>query len=163
MSVIKTIDTVVKYNKESSISKSEKSDCVVRAMASAFDISYNDAHSFCKNNFGRKNNRGTMGTGVKLPKIDKLNNKLPKELGVEWNENMGVKRYHDKKLIKGISKRRGVVRGYTTQSFLKDFPKGTYIVLVRKHAFTIKDGVIYGNPSDGKCLSKRIKQIFEIN
>jgi len=46
--------------------------------------------------------------------------------------------------------------GFTIETFLKHFPKGTYIIGVRGHAFTIKNGVIYGNISDSRKLKRRI-------
>ena len=37
------------------LAKSEKNDCVVRACANAFEIDYDQAHSFVKKRFNRKN------------------------------------------------------------------------------------------------------------
>ena len=35
---------------------------------------------------------------------------------------------------------------YTVKTFCATFSKGTYIVLVNKHALTVKDGIVIDNP-----------------
>ena len=52
--------------------------------------------------------------------------------------------------------------GFTTISFIKKYPKGTYFIFVRRHAFVIKDGIIFGNEDDITSRRKRIKQAFKI-
>jgi hypothetical protein len=59
-------------------------------------------------------------------------------------------------------KGRKTLRRTTTGSFIKKYPVGTYIVTVRGHAFTIKDGVVIGNPSDGKKMKKHINGAWRI-
>ena len=54
---------------ESVIAKSETNDCVVRAFASAFDITYDKAHKYVKEKFGRKDRQGTYGTVTTLNKM----------------------------------------------------------------------------------------------
>ena len=49
------------YN-ESAIAKGETRDCVVRAFASSFEVSYDYAHKYVKEKFGRVNRQGTYGT-----------------------------------------------------------------------------------------------------
>ena len=44
----------IKGAKESSLAKSESSDCVVRAIASASEMEYDSAHQFVKEKFKRK-------------------------------------------------------------------------------------------------------------
>jgi hypothetical protein len=55
--------------------------------------------------------------------------------------------------VKGVNR----LRNMTTAKFLEDFPIGTYIVTVKGHAFTIKDGVVIGNAEDA---TQRKKNIF---
>ena len=45
----------IKGAKESPLAKSECSDCVVRAIASATEMDYDSAHQFVKEKFKRKN------------------------------------------------------------------------------------------------------------
>ena len=60
--------------------------------------------------------------------------------------------------VKGVK----VLRSTTTAYFLKDYSVGTYIVVVKGHAFTIKDGVVIGNPSDAKQRRKHILGAWKI-
>ena len=41
----------------------------------------------------------------------------------------------------------------TVGTFIAKNPKGTYVVTVKRHAFTIKDGVVIGNRED--AIQKR--------
>ena len=36
---------------------------------------------------------------------------------------------------------------HTVKTFCEQYNKGTYIVIVRKHALTIKDGIVIDNPN----------------
>jgi hypothetical protein len=60
--------------------------------------------------------------------------------------------------IKGETK----VRQMTVGTFIKQNPKGTFFVLVRQHAFTIKDGVVIGNYEDAVKTKKIMRCAFEI-
>ncbi len=46
-------------SEKSEIAKNEKNDCVVRALANAFEVNYNMAHVFVSKKFNRKNGKGT--------------------------------------------------------------------------------------------------------
>ena len=50
----------------------------------------------------------------------------------------------------------------TVGTFVKQNPKGTFFVLVRRHAFTIKDGVVIGNPEDATKIKRPMRCAFEI-
>jgi hypothetical protein len=50
----------------------------------------------------------------------------------------------------------------TVGTFIKQNPKGTFFVLVRQHAFTIKDGVVIGNYEDAVKTKKIMRCAFEI-
>ena len=61
-------------------------------------------------------------------------------------------------LLKGEIKKRNMTVG----TFVKQNPKGTFFVLVRRHAFTIKDGVVIGNPEDATKTKRPMRCAFEI-
>ena len=44
----------------SEIAKGEKNDCVVRAIANACDVNYEQAHKYCAETFDRKKGKGTQ-------------------------------------------------------------------------------------------------------
>ncbi len=60
--------------------------------------------------------------------------------------------------VKGVLKRRNMTVG----TFIKKNPKGTFFVLVKGHAFTIKDGVVIGNYEDAVKTKKIMRCAFEI-
>lgn len=151
----------IKGYSESAIAKGESNDCVVRAFASSFEINYDDAHTFVKEKFKRKNRKGTFGTVFKMRQLTqdgfKLNGKEVKILGdkkqYDLYENL------DTLVTKnGKTKRKKMTVG----RFSKEYKKGTYFILVRGHAFTIKDGVVIGNNEDALKLKRPIKNVFEI-
>ena len=45
----------------------------------------------------------------------------------------------------------------TLTMFLELFPKGRYFVLIRRHAFSIVDGVVIGNVDDSNRMRAKIK------
>ena len=56
--MIKTVtSSKIKGYSKSEIAKKETNDCSVRALANAFDVTYNKAHKFLEENYGRKNRR----------------------------------------------------------------------------------------------------------
>ena len=131
--------TAIQGYSESKIAKSETADCVVRAFASAFDISYDRAHKYVAEKFNRQPKRGTYGTVSRL---------------VQMADNRTTVNV----TIKGEKK----LRQMTVGTFIKQNPKGTFFVLVRQHAFTIKDGVVIGNYEDSVKTKKIMRCAFEI-
>ena len=52
----------------------------------------------------------------------------------------------------------------TFKSFIRNYPEGTYIILVKNHAFCLRDGVVVGgNVQDAQALRKRIHCAFKVN
>lgn len=132
---------------DSKLAKSERGDCVVRAIASAYDIEYDGAHSWVAKTFGRKPKSGTYGFPNGMNRMsqngDKLNRKVVKTL------------------TESDLKGRGV-GNMTVGSFAKLYDRGTYIIRVPHHAFTIKDGVVIGNPQDSTRVKRIIKNAWKI-
>ena len=146
---------------ESVIAKSENNDCVVRAFASAFEISYDKAHKYVKEKFGRKDRQGTFGTVLTLNKMvednTQVNYKKVKSVGKKI-EGTNLKTLEYEVKVKG----KKVNRKMTVGTFIKQNPKGTFFVLVRQHAFTIKDGVVIGNYEDAVKTKKIMKTAFQV-
>lgn len=149
----------IKGIKESKIAQSETNDCVVRAIASAFNVEYNKAHEFVQINFKRKPRQGT-GTNYfynAMQKFEKeesrFNRKRVKEIKHEYDTLMYT--VVDKLGNKSL-------RHTTTAHFTQRYNKGSYIVVVEGHAFTIKDGVIIGNRADAMSRRKRIQKAWKI-
>ena len=151
----------IKGYSESKTAKGETNDCVVRAFASAFEVSYDYAHKYVADEFGRKPRKGTYGTITTLVKMSdnslKVNGKKIYPVGERHNDHLLRSLMYDVK-VKGVTKKRNMTVG----TFVKQNPKGTFFVLVRRHAFTIKDGVVIGNPEDAIKTKRPMRCAFEI-
>jgi hypothetical protein len=146
----------IKGAKESPLAKSECSDCVVRAIASAAEMDYDSAHQFVKEKFKRKNRKGTHGFGFTMNLMSKNGEKINGRSVEVITEEYSTMLYYV--MVKGVK----TLRNTTTSSFIKKYPKGTYVVTVNRHAFTIKDGVVIGNVDDGKKMRKHIQGVWKI-
>jgi hypothetical protein len=153
--------TAIKGYCESVIAKGETNDCVVRAFASSFEIEYDVAHKFVAEKFKRENRRGTFGTVFKmLGLVDsnlEINGKKIKVVGNRTNTHLSGSLEYPVK-VKGETK----MRQMTVGAFIKKNPKGTFFVLVTRHAFTIKDGVVIGNWDDAAKTKRPMRCAFEI-
>ena len=126
------------------LAKSEKNDCLVRAFANAFNITYDVAHKFTAEKFERKFRKGAKMTMDKLRKLGKVSLELfkdtlfpiTKEYNLKFVHNPINREYTHKKVA------------YTVKTFSAMFNKGTYVVLVNKHALVIKDGIVVDNPNN---------------
>ena len=116
--------TAIKGYCDSEIAKHENGDCVVRAFASSFDISYDKAHKYVAEKFGRKPKRGTYGTVNTLVKMvddrTTVNYKKVHTVGVRKNSTM-INSLSYNVTIKGETK----VRQMTVGTFIKQNPKGS--------------------------------------
>jgi len=138
----------IKGYSDSPLAKSERNDCVVRAIASAFDIDYDKAHQWVAKTFNRKPKKGTFGFPTGMNRMSdnntRFNYKRTKTIDAKYLTTNG-----------GKSK-------MTVGTFAKEYNTGTYIIRVTRHAFTIKDGHVIGNPDDATALRKIIKNAWKI-
>ena len=152
----------IKGYSDSVTARRETNDCVVRAFASSFDISYDFAHKYVAEEFKRKPRKGTYFTCSKMVKLSespiKLNNKKIIPIGTKCSSFAYPYSLSYDVKVKGEQ----VKRQMTVGTFVKKNPKGTFFVLVRGHAFTIKDGVVIGNPEDAIKLKRPMRAAFEI-
>ena len=133
----------------SEIAKSEKNDCVVRAIANACDVNYEQAHQYCINTFDRKKGKGTQLFTTLL----KTNTEMVFDNVGQLNLfEDGVKR--TVKHIGDMPKLGGDLRNpkykhkpvaYTVKEFARQYNKGNYILTVAKHALAVKNGVVVDN------------------
>ena len=128
--------------KGSVLAAGEKNDCAVRAFANAFNITYDVAHEFTAKEFKRKARKGTHGVFTTLKALGGVtfelfsNTLFPETKTYKLKcVNEPINRDYTHKEVK-----------YTVKTFCAKYSKGTYIVLVNKHALTIKDGIVIDNP-----------------
>ena len=147
---------VIANYSESIKARNEKNDCFVRAVASASGSSYDAAHSFVGETFGRIERKGTMFVDSTMKQIE---GKLQEfgQVKVKFEEL-------PKNKIKNTYKLHGEIidRQKTVKSFIKTNPKGTFIVLVAKHAFTIKDGVLIDNQGEEFRPTRKVQSAYRV-
>ena len=134
---------------KSETARNEANDCVVRAVANACDVNYDQAHKYVSDTFGRKKGQGTQ----LFTTLMKCNSEM------EFDNVGQLDMFRDgiKRTIKHIGdgpKQGGELKNpkykhkpvaYTVKEFAQRFNKGNYIVTVAKHALAIKDGVVVDN------------------
>jgi len=139
---------------DSKIAKSETNDCVVRSFASAFKITYDEAHQFVTSKFNRKHRKGTGRFVTTMNNMSShstnLFGKTLRKVGTGDGRNSMMYQQGDR------------MRNMTTFQFLRKYPKGTYMVTVSGHAFTISDGVVIGNHEDVLKTKKVILHAWEV-
>jgi hypothetical protein len=157
----------------STLAKSEKNDCVVRACANAFEIEYEQAHTFVKERFGRadkaatKNTHNTLNdlcdevTVFKATEGNQLN--LFNDVSSKAYEiqHVGVEPKKGGTLINKKYKHKKVA--YTIKTFMQNYTKGIYLLLVNGHALAVKNGVVVDNPNyrfDG--YRRTVASAFEV-
>jgi len=146
MKSMHSADHIIGYN-ESNTAQSEKNDCVVRAVASTFNLEYDVAHKFVAEEFKRQPGKGTFGT---IPKLRERHHIMGKSYGVIDKKEL---------MYPGSTahqNRGGKPVPIVLNMFLEKFPKGRYLVIISGHAFSVIDGVVIGNESDGKRLRAKI-------
>ena len=141
-------------SKDSVIASSEKKDCVVYAMASAFGLSYDQAHGHVKHRFNRPDKKGTKTVNIVNEMKDmaetreSINGKFVREI-----VNQPFKKYH----LHG----RDINRKNRVSTFIKEHSQGTYLILTGNHALVSKDGEMIDNITrgSGKAFVKRAFKI----
>ena len=123
-------------NTDCKIAKAEKNDCVFRSIAAATGVSYRTAHAFCKEELGREDKKGTNNMLLSTTFLKAQDDGL--KLGNKVFDVYGLK----KEEVKNKYKLKGeeIWRQKTLKSFIQSHPKGTFMVLVARHALVVKDG-----------------------
>jgi hypothetical protein len=151
---IKVTNAATLVAKDSIIAKGETNDCVVYATASAFDISYDEAHKVAKRAFGREERKGvrtiSIMKGVKdlTESKESINGKTIKEFLANPKK---VYRLHGK----------DIERKNRVSTFIKEHTQGTYLILTGYHALTVRDGEMIDNITKGSAKSF-VKRVFKV-
>ena len=155
------INTMISSGKDR-LDLQETRDCVVRAFMSALDIPYLQAHSFVKKYLKRENKKGTYTTRYSANVIGRVKNgKRVSLLGASPDYVSTLKIFN--KRVKELSNPRyKAKRGYTVSSFMENFDKGRYVVIVDGHALAVVNGRLYGNRRDAMTPLRRVQYVFEV-
>ena len=123
---------------KSETARNEKNDCVVRAVANACDVNYDQAHKYVADTFGRKKGQGTQLFTMLLKTnkemvFDEVGQLNMFEQGVKRSvKHIGDMPKNGGKLFNPKYKHKKVA--YTVKEFAQRFNKGNYILTVAKHA-----------------------------
>ena len=148
------------YN-ESAIAQGETNDCFVKTVAAAIEVDYDTAHTYVAEKFNRKPKKGTFGVVRGLRNSEEVLGKAIEEMGEELVP--GKSEYGKKLVMRYKCYGQVVEREMTLKSFVKKYPEGTYMLIVKDHAFCLRDGVVVGgNIQDAQSLKKRIHSAFII-
>jgi hypothetical protein len=154
MNQIKVTNAKTLVAKDSVIANGETKDCMVYATASAFELTYDEAHPIVKERFRRQDRRGTNMLGIingmrhLADTRESINGKFVREI-----LSQPFKKYH----LHG----RDINRKNRVTTFIKEHTQGTYLILTNSHALTVKDGEMIDNISkgSGKAFVKRAFKI----
>lgn len=129
----------------------ENNDCVVRAFMNAAKVSYDTAHVFVAETFNRKAGKGTFATAEILNKLclakTPMLGKKVISLGRFGNRPMTPVQALEEKVLLNTEypKGGGTFASFTVGKFLAQNPKGSFFIVVAKHALAIRDGKIFDN------------------
>ena len=139
--ILENFKSGYEVSKGSLIAKGEKNDCVVRAIANAFNISYDVAHEFTAKEFKRKARKGTKAVFSTFKALGEVSFELFKDslfpVTKEYKLNCVNKPINCDYTHKPVS--------FTVKTFCAKYCRGTFIVLVNKHALVVKNGIVIDN------------------
>lgn len=137
---------------------SEKNDCSVRAFATALDVDYDAAHSYVKDVFKREDKKGVKSMEI-IGKEISSEGKTQEIDGVQFDlEVLPEEKVTNVYKLKGEE----IARKKTVKSFIKDFSKGIYLVLVSGHVFTVKNGTMIDNVGEEWRPTRKVESVFEL-
>jgi hypothetical protein len=153
--------TEIDFSKASAASKiGEKNDCSVRAIATAVGVTYDAAHRYMKDVIGRKDRKGAKGMTDKLEAFTDHDNPIQTagDINFKYKKIPTVSLCNEYKLRGEI-----VHRKKTVKSFIDAFRKGTFLVFVSKHVFTVKDGVLIDNYGEEFRPTRKVLNAFRVD
>lgn len=154
MNQIKVTNAKELVAKDSIIAKSESKDCMVYAIAAAFDLPYDEAHQVVKDKFKRQDRKGTSNIALMqavrqmVDSKESINGKYFLEV-----TNNPSKVYH----LHG----QDIRRKNRVSTFIKEHTQGTYLILTGNHALVSKDGEMIDNITGGSSKSF-VKQVLRV-
>ena len=142
----------------SELAKNEKNDCVVRSVASAASVSYNSAHKFCQDVFGRESKRGTNSAVIATQMLN------AETSGIELEGKKFAVRVLGSSEITNTYKLYGelIKRKKTLKSFIASHKVGTYLVMIANHALTVKDGEVFDWSSNAFKPTTKVVAAYEL-
>lgn len=132
-----------------------ENDCVVGAFAFLFfKNDYEKAEAYVSQNMDRKEKDG-VSTFLLVGHLSlgQIGPKKVERLGVDGDIHS---------LSQNVNSRTKKPCKMTVGAFLKQFPKGSYFLIVKGHCFAVKDGEIFGNSDDAKKVKTPLTHAFSV-
>lgn len=157
--IAKNSQEVVKGYSTSDKAKTENNDCVVKAMAAALELDYDTAHDLVRTEMKRPNRKGTKTVEIKNAMKRFSENGL-EVAGMKFDvQSCSKDRVTNRYKLYGET----VFRKKTVKSFIQSNPKGNFMVLVSRHAFAVKDGVLIDNKGEEFRPTRKVECAFEFS
>jgi hypothetical protein len=146
-------------NSISEVSRTEKNDCVVRSIASAAAVTYQVAHKFCADVFGRQDKKGVNGMVLASALLKAQDDGLV--IGEKKYDVYGLKKSEvcNKYKLHGEE----IWRKKTIKSFVQSHPVGTFLVMVANHALCIKDGELLDWDSNKFQPTRKVVSAYRLS
>ena len=142
--------TTTNYDIVTPLSRTETNDCVVRSFMSAFGLPYAKSHGIVEEYLNRNNRDGVQGMSLKLANGDVLKALNNKGLIIKRHNVLYTRKYDGRTLEMNVRR------------FCKTYPKGTFIIANRTHAWTIKDGEVHDWSTQKEQLQRKCLFAWEV-
>lgn len=142
----------------SKIAKKENNDCFVRALAAATDQDYDTTHEVVRTKFKRSSKKGVDNANIVTRMLIAEDRGL-RVGGTKYSVNvLGTNRITNTYKLHG----EYIKRKKTVKSFIKDNPKGNFIVTVSKHAFALVNGKLIDNKGEEFRPTRKVDGAYSI-
>jgi hypothetical protein len=148
---MKNISDVIKTYGDYNQFLDDRNCCAVTALSASMEVPYNDAFKYAQQNWNRNKGEGTKTLKLLQSFVDKESitvGGVTKKITNIGNTHV----YHQ--YGKDIDRKMSI------KSFLKAYSTGTYYILMRNHAFTVKNGELIDN--DDK-MGRRIMRAWRLD
>ena len=141
---------MVHYEETTPTNVKETNDCVVRSLSIALKITYLKAHEFCAQFLDRKSKDGVTGFPFRIR--DKKTEKELERMGFNLipHDTGYVRRYDGRTLPMNVRR------------FCRTYPRGTFIILGRGHAWCIIDGQVHDWGNNKPKLQRKCIFAFRV-
>ena len=157
MNQIKVTNAKTLVAQDSTIAKSEKKDCMVYAIAAAFDLPYDQAHGVVKEKFGREDRKGTSNLKLVSTMTELIESKE------SINGKVIVEKIFSPSKVYHLHG-KDITRKNRVNTFIKEHTQGTYLILTGDHALVSKDGEMIDNitKGSGKAFVRRVYKVEQV-
>lgn len=142
---------------ESDVAKKDKNNCTVYAFASAFGVDYDTAMQEMTKRFGRVPKKGVPLSRL-IKEFEAMKESREEVQSCFISEVITQPKKQTKWKLGGDYK----LRRTRLKTFLKEYPEGTFYVVMRHHAFTIKNGEVIDSVQRDYPEKVIIKYAFRI-